>query len=104
MMRLAWIAIWLLCLVAAILGLGWLAFAMLSNPTGKRTAQLWEAFSQVANAAFGGNPNMTLSATAGSELKKDSPAWWAKVLCPLLDHVDAGHCAKSLEAYEDSRL
>ena len=99
MMRLAWIAIWLLCAVAAIVGLGWLAFAMIANPTGRRTAQLGEAFSQVFNTALGGNPDMSLSANAGSELAKDHPAWWARVLCPLLDRVDAGHCAKSYESF-----
>ena len=101
MMRLAWVAIWLLCAVAAIVGLVWLAFAMLANPTGRRTAQLGEAFSQVFNAALGGDPDMSLSANAGAEMTKDSPAWWAKVLCPLLDRVDPGHCAKSYESFLD---
>ena len=98
-MRLAWIAIWLLCAVAAIIGLGWLAFAAMADPKGKRTAQLGEAFSQVFNAALGGDPDMSLSANAGSELAKGNPAWWALVLCKLLDRVDAGHCAKSYASF-----
>ena len=48
---------------------------------------------QLANAAFNGNPDETISSRAGRH-KADEK--WACMLCWLLDKLDKDHCNKSI--------
>lgn len=48
---------------------------------------------QLANAAFNGNPDETISSRAGRH--KDDEKW-ACLLCKLLDKLDPNHCEKSI--------
>ena len=48
---------------------------------------------QLANAAFNGREDETISSRAGRH--KDSEKW-ACWLCWLLDHIDPNHCEKSI--------
>ena len=48
---------------------------------------------QLANAAFNGNVDETISSRAGRH--KDDERW-ACILCWLLNHIDKDHCEKSI--------
>jgi len=47
---------------------------------------------QLANAAFNGNPDETISSRANRHKDEELWACW---LCKLLDKVDEAHCEKS---------
>ena len=54
---------------------------------------------QLANAAFNGNLDETISSRAGRHCLCDKPEdreRWACVLCWLLDKIDPNHCEKSI--------
>lgn len=97
--RLAWLAIIPLCALAALVGLSWLTLAAMYDPRGRRAWELAEGFDRLANAAIGGESEMTISAHAG----RDSHRRWSRWLCWLLNQVDPGHCAKSWLAYRAYR-
>ena len=48
---------------------------------------------QLANAAFNGSEDETISSRAGRHKDEER---WACVLCWLLDHIDPNHCEKSI--------
>ena len=58
--RLALIVLWLLCLLAAVVGLVWMAIAIL--PGSPRAWNIAIGFDQTANATAGGDPDETISA------------------------------------------
>ncbi len=58
--RLALVLLWLLCLLAAIVGLVWMAVAMI--PGSQRAWAIAIGFDQMANATAGGDPDETISA------------------------------------------
>ena len=62
--RLAMLAIWAGCLIAAMVGLSWLLVAALVDPRGRRAWQIAEGFDQTANAAFGGSEDIMFTACA----------------------------------------
>jgi hypothetical protein len=95
--RLAWLVIIPLCALAAVTAFLWLTLAAMANPKGRRAWELAEGFDRLANAAVGGESEMTISAHAG----RDSHRRWAKVLCPILHLLDPDHCAKSIAAYRE---
>jgi hypothetical protein len=95
--RLAWLVIIPFCALAALVGLSWLILASMYDPRGRRAWELAEGFDRLANAAVGGESEMTLSAHAG----RDSHRRWAKALCPILHLLDPDHCAKSIAAYRE---
>ena len=41
--------------------------------------------------------NITISAQCGLELRKQSPAWWAKVLGGFLNWLETNHCEKAIQ-------
>ena len=91
--RLALLAIWALCQLVAIIASLWMLVAAL---TGSRRAwTLAVAHDQLANAAFGGHEDETLSSRAGKAAHEGKR--WACVLCRLLDRLDPNHCEKSIE-------
>jgi len=61
----------------------------------KRAWTLAVSYDQLANAAFGGHEDETISSRAG-KAQRDGRRWGC-VLCRLLDRLDAGHCDKSIE-------
>lgn len=87
---LAALAVWLLCVAAAAVGIVWLSFAILGR--SKRAHRVALAFDQAANAAFGGSEDMTISTRAA--LAEVEGERWARALCWLLDQWDEGHCAR----------
>ena len=90
--RLALLTIWLLCQIAAVIASLWMLAAALA---GSRRA--W-TLDQLANAAFGGHEDETLSSRAGKAAREGKR--WACVLCRLLDRLDPNHCEKSIESDE----
>jgi hypothetical protein len=53
------------------------------------------AYDQLANAAFNGDPDETLSSRAGRKAREGNDA--ACKLCKWLDWFDKNHCEKSIE-------
>lgn len=62
----------------------------------------WElaiAKDQLANAAFNGSEDETISSRAGRHCRDSHPEdreQWACLLCKLLDKLDPNHCEKSI--------
>ena len=96
--RLWLLAIWGLCQLVAIIASLWMLMAAL---TGSRRAwTLAVAHDQLANAAFGGHEDETLSSRAGKAAREGKR--WACVLCRLLNRLDPNHCEKSIE-YDEGK-
>jgi hypothetical protein len=101
MSRLIWLLVAGLSTITSLIGLLWLLAAAMQDPHGRRALSLAEAFDQIANAAVGGDPDMTLSAHAGREVQTGKR--WACWICRLLDQLDPDHCAKSWAAFQHSQ-
>ena len=87
------IALVLLCALVAVIGLGWMFVSVVFNSS--RAWRLAVSFDQLANTAFGGHEDETISSRAGKAARKGKP--WACVLCRLLDWFDPDHCGKNIE-------
>lgn len=85
------LSLWVLCVFAAIFALAWQFVAAFS--TGNRYWRIAIGMDQAANAAFGGNEDMTISTRAA--LARKQGRRWGCVLCKLLDAVDKDHCERS---------
>jgi len=68
--------------------------------TGRQSAGLDDCggHDQLANAAFGGHEDETLSSRAGKAAREGKR--WACVFCRLLDRLDPNHCEKAIEPDE----
>lgn len=93
------LALLLLCTLAALVGLGWMFVAVLGNSV--RAWRLAVSFDQLANTAFGGSEDETISSRAGKGAREGK--WWACRLCRLLDRFDPGHCENNIERDEGKR-
>lgn len=93
MSRVYLLAIWALCQVAALVASVWMLLAALAG--SKRAWKIALGHDQLANAAFGGDEDETISSRAGKAAKAGKR--WACVLCRLLDKLDPGHCEKNIE-------
>ena len=85
-----------LCAFAALVALGWMFFAVLGSST--RAWRLAVSFDQLANTAFGGSEDETISSRAGKAARKGKR--WGCVLCRLLDWFEPNHCEGNIEADE----
>ena len=68
--RLAFLMIWIGCLLAGLIAIVWLLLAGLVNPHSQQTRKLAISFDQTANAAFGGSEDETISSRANRERAK----------------------------------
>lgn len=93
MTRVRLLGLWLLCQVAGIVASLWMLAAIAAG--SPRAWRLAVAYDQLANSAFGGDPDETISSRAGKAAR--SGRRWGCVLCRLLDRLDPEHCEKSLE-------
>lgn len=91
--RLGLVALWLLCLAASVVASVWMLLAALAG--SNRAWSLAIAHDQLANTAFGGDEDETISSRAGKAARAGKR--WGCVLCRLLDKFDPGHCEKSIE-------
>ena len=94
MIRIRLLGLWLLCQVAGIVASLWMLAAIAAG--SPRTWRLAVAYDQLANAAFGGDPDETISSRAGKAALRGQQ--WGCVLCKLLHLIDRDHCEKSIEA------
>lgn len=93
MRRLHLLGLWLVCQIAALIAAVWMLLAAI---TGSRRAwKLAVSYDQLANTAFGGDEDETLSSRAGKAARKGKR--WACILCKLLDALDPDHCENSIE-------
>lgn len=60
------------------------------------------AIDQLVNTLLGGDPDETLSSRMGKNIK-EGKCKFCKVICYLLNKIDANHCEKSVESDEGSR-
>ncbi len=86
----------LLCAFVALVALGWMFFAVLGNST--RAWRLAVSFDQLANTAFGGSEDETISSRAGKAARQGKR--WGCLLCGLLNRFEPDHCEKNIEADE----
>ena len=93
MKRLGLVSLWLLCLVASVVASVWMLLAAIAG--SDRAWSLAIAHDQLANTAFGGNEDETISSRAGKAARAGKR--WGCVLCKLLDKFDPEHCEKSIE-------
>lgn len=89
----------LVCALVAVLGLLWMFCAVLANSA--RGHRLAVSFDQLANTAFGGDEDETISSRAGKAAREGK--WWACRLCRLLDRFDPNHCENNIEPDEGRR-
>lgn len=86
----------LLCAFVALVALGWMFVAVLGNSA--RAWRLAVSFDQLANTAFGGSEDETISSRAGKAARQGKR--WGCVLCGLLNRFEHDHCEKNIEADE----
>lgn len=80
-------------LLSFIISILWLTSCIVFRPTAKRAIRISIAYDQLANAAFGGSEDETISTRAGREKKNNTK--WACILCKVLDWFAPGHCDKA---------
>jgi hypothetical protein len=95
--RAALLAIWLLLLVAAVVVLARMLWAILMG-NAPRAWQIAIAFDGLANVAANGALGQTISARAA----QSCPKRWARGLCWLLGKIDPGHCARAATAKDQN--
>ena len=93
--RLLLIALWAMCQIAHVIASIWMLAAAIARPYGRRAWTLAVSYDQLANAAFGGHEDETISSRAGRARRQGKR--WACLLCRLLDRLDPGHCERSIE-------
>ena len=91
--RIALLTLWVLCQLAHTIAAFWMLCAIIAG--SPRAWKLAIAYDQLANAAFGGNEDETISSRAyKASLNKRR---WGCILCKLLDKIEPDHCAQSVE-------
>lgn len=94
------LGIWLLCVLVSAVALVWMLLAAVAGSA--RAWKLAVAHDQLANTAFGGDEDETISSRAAKAARRRER--WACVLCKFLDKLDPGHCEKNIELDEGKRL
>lgn len=87
------VAIWALCQVAHAVASIWMLLAILSG--SPRAWRLAVSYDQLANTAFGGSEDETISSRAFKA--SASGRRWGCILCRLLDKIERDHCRRSAE-------
>jgi len=91
--RLMLVLLWLLCQLVHAVSSVWMLLAIISG--SERAWRLAVSYDQLANTAFGGNEDETISSRAyKASLKGDR---WGCVLCKLLDRIQKDHCKNAVE-------
>jgi hypothetical protein len=96
MPRLPLLAVWALCQVAHVVASVWMLLAALAG--SPRAWRLAIGYDQLANAAFGGSEDETISSRAYKASLRGRR--WGCVLCRVLHKLDPNHCEKSAEPDE----
>lgn len=98
--RLRMLGLWLLCALVGVIASLWMLLAALAG--SDRAWKLAVAHDQLANTAFGGDEDETISSRAAKAALRGER--WGCVLCKLLDRLDPGHCERNIEHDEGERL
>ena len=98
--RMRMLGLWLLCALVGVIASLWMLLAALAG--SDRAWKLAVAHDQLANTAFGGDEDETISSRAAKAALRGER--WGCVLCKLLDKLDPGHCEKNIELDEGKRL
>ena len=98
--RLMLVAVWALCQVVHAVASISMLLAILSG--SDRAWRLAVSYDQLANTAFGGDEDETISSRAAKARMKGKR--WGCALCRFLDWLDTNHCANSLEPDEGERI
>ncbi|KUJ73938.1 hypothetical protein AVO42_00510 [Thiomicrospira sp. XS5] len=95
--------IWLI-LLAPLLVMAWLVWALkyiwaiIFDPDHAWVLAMSK--DQLANAAFNGDPDETISSRAGRHnLGDKDQECWSKILCWLLNHIEKDHCELARRAF-----
>lgn len=91
--RLRMLGLWLLCALVGVIASLWMLLAALAG--SDRAWKLAVAHDQLANTAFGGDEDETISSRAAKAALRGER--WGCVLCKLLDRLDPGHCERNIE-------
>ncbi len=91
--RLRMLSLWLLCAFIGVIASGWMLLAALAG--SDRAWKLAVAHDQLANTAFGGDEDETISSRAAKAARNGKR--WGCILCKLLDKLSPGHCERSIE-------
>lgn len=89
--RAALLALWALCQLAHVVAALWMLVSIVFG--SRRAWKLAVSYDQLANTAFGGSEDETISSRAARA--RDSGRKWGCILCKLLDRLDENHCDKS---------
>jgi hypothetical protein len=92
--RLILLALWPLCQLANLIAALWMLAAVVCG--SDRAWTLAVGYDQLANAAFGGNEDETISSMAAKKARRG--IWWAVKLCSMLDTIDPGHSQRAIES------
>ena len=98
--RIALLALWLLCQLANVIACVWMLLAILVG--SPRAWRLAVSYDQLANTAFGGDEDETISSRAYKAATRGRR--WGCVLCKLLDKIQPDHCRRSLEPDEGDKM
>lgn len=93
MRRLILLGLWLAALVAVVLALLMSLGQLVAG--SPRAVRVFVGADQALNAAIGGSEDETISSRAGKGARLG--IWRYCLLCRLLDHIDPGHCERSIE-------
>ena len=97
--RLGLLGLWVLCALAGLIATLWMLFAAIAG--SPRAWRLAVAHDQLANTAFGGDEDETISSRAGKGARRGERKWC--LLCRLLNVIEQGHCEKSIEEDEGAQ-
>lgn len=98
--RAALLALWMLCQLANVVAALWMLGALLVG--SPRAWRLAVSYDQLANTAFGGDEDETISSRAFKAATRGRR--WGCVLCKLLDKIQPDHCRRSLEPDEGDKM
>lgn len=98
--RMRMLGLWLLCALVGVIASLWMLLAALAG--SDRAWKLAVAHDQLANTAFGGDEDETISSRAAKAALRGER--WGCVLCKLLDKLDPGHCQRNIEHDEGKRV
>ena len=91
--RAALLTLWALCQLAHVVAAVWMLCAALAG--SPRAWRLAVSYDQLANTAFGGDEDETISSRAYKAKLKGKR--WGCVLCRILNWLDKNHCENSVE-------
>ena len=98
--RAALLALWALCQLVHVVAAVWMLCAALAG--SPRYWRLAVSYDQLANTAFGGDEDETISSRAEKARRKGRR--WGCVLCRVLDWLDKDHCKNSIELDEGETI